>query len=381
LTFFTTKIMVRSLGFDYDKAIQMMTEAGLDALIAVSPENVLYTSGCLIATQKLIRNRLAITVLPKNGEPVFVVCNIEERYARRESWIKDVRAYREHKTNPVDLLADVLKEKGLQGRRLGIDKMYIQAGYYQRLIKQVAGTTFEGSDKLFARMQMVKSPEEIDLLQKAAIATEKSIHAGFETSGEGKTERSIALNIAQNMMKLGVDHIDFLEVYSGKNTLIAQPTAGDKKIKKGDVIKTDIGGVFSGYFSDIARMAVVGEPSDTQKEIYCKIVSIQREVIDNMRPGVRACDLYNLCKKRFHESGLGPLGPHIGHGLGIMLHEEPIIHPFNEEVLKENMVICIEPPYWTSEEGYHIEDLVTIIKDGSRILSNYSDIDEMYVIQ
>jgi len=366
---------------DYNKARDVMTDAELDALIAVSPENVLYTSGCFIETQIDIRDRLAITVLPRNGEPTLIVCNIEESLARRESWIKDIKAYVEFETSPVDLLADVLKEKGLQGRRLGIEKMYIQAEYYQRLVKQMPQTTFVGSDKMFSRMRMVKTLKEITLLQKAAIATEKSIHAGFEMSEEGDSERSMAMSIGQNMMKLGAGRLNFLNLASGKNTCILHHTPGEKKIEKGDVIRIDIGGTYSNYLSDVARMAVVGEPSEKQRKIYSKFISIQREVIKNMQPGVTACDLYSLCKKRFHEAGLAFVAPHTGHGLGIMIHEEPIIHPFNKEVLQENMVICIEPTYFIpGVEGYHIEDLVTITKDGSKILSNYTNTDEMFII-
>ncbi len=359
-----------------------MTNTELDALIAISPENVLYTSGCYIHTQKLIRDRLAMTVLPKDGEPTFIVCNIEESLARRESWIKDIRAYVEFETSPVDLLADVLKEKGLQGRRLGIDKMYIQVDYFQRLVNQMPDTTFNGNDYIFSRMRMLKTSKEINLLQKAAIATERSIHAGFEISEEGDNERSIALNIGQNMMRLGADQIEFLVVAAGNNTAVAHHTPGEKKIKKGDIIRTDIGGTYSNYLSDVVRMAVVDKPSEKQKKIYEKLVSIQREIIENMLPGVQACSLYNLCKKKFNEAGFTFYMPHIGHGLGMMVHEEPIIHPFNKETLQENMLICIEPIHFIPGiEGYHIEDLVAITKDGAKILSNYTNTDEMVVIR
>src|SRR5690625_2477923 len=91
----------------------LMNEKGIDAVIAVSPENVLYTSGVDIFTQQLVRDRLAFTVFSAKSEPTMIVCNIEEGLTREESSIQDIRTYVEIKESPISNLVEVLKEKGL----------------------------------------------------------------------------------------------------------------------------------------------------------------------------------------------------------------------------------------------------------------------------
>ena len=90
----------------------LLAESDFDVVVASSLKNVYYTSGALIETQRRIPLRLALTVLPREGDPTFIVCNIEERHARDESPIEDIRTYVEFQESPIEMLADVLREKG-----------------------------------------------------------------------------------------------------------------------------------------------------------------------------------------------------------------------------------------------------------------------------
>src|SRR4051812_37922133 len=81
-----------------------------DAVIAVSPENVRYAGDVHISTQTSLRDRLALIVWPKGREPIFLVCWIEASYVRSETWIRDIRTYREFEENPMDVLASLLCE-------------------------------------------------------------------------------------------------------------------------------------------------------------------------------------------------------------------------------------------------------------------------------
>src|SRR5579872_482711 len=98
----------------------LLHKSEFDAIVAVSPENVTYTCGVTIWTQRSIRDRLAIVVWPRAGEPSIIVCNIEEPQTRTESFIQDVRSYVEFRVSPVELLAEVLREKGLATGSIGV---------------------------------------------------------------------------------------------------------------------------------------------------------------------------------------------------------------------------------------------------------------------
>jgi len=105
--------------------LQRLIDTGeFDAVIAVSPENVRYIADVEISTQRLIRDRLALIVWAKGQQPVMVLCQVEEGYARQESWIGDIRSFKEFVTPPMRLVADVLREKGLAGARVGCENIW-----------------------------------------------------------------------------------------------------------------------------------------------------------------------------------------------------------------------------------------------------------------
>ena len=84
-----------------------------DAVIAMSPENVPYVAGMQIWSQKVIRDRLALVVWPRQGDPAIIVATNEEGYVREKTWISDVRVYTQHVDSPIAVLVDVLREKAL----------------------------------------------------------------------------------------------------------------------------------------------------------------------------------------------------------------------------------------------------------------------------
>ncbi len=99
----------------------LIADSEFDAVIAASPENVHYVADVEIASQRTIRDRLAYIVLAKGQDPTFIVCQVEEGYVRQESWITDIRPFKEFVTKPTALLGEVLREKGLSRGRVAID--------------------------------------------------------------------------------------------------------------------------------------------------------------------------------------------------------------------------------------------------------------------
>ena len=110
--------MNETLG-NLDSLRTAMDNGEFDAIIAMSPENVPYTAGVGIWSQKVIRDRLALVVWPREGEPTLIVATNEEGYVREKSWITDVRAYSQHQDSPIKLLSDVIQEKCLGAGRIG----------------------------------------------------------------------------------------------------------------------------------------------------------------------------------------------------------------------------------------------------------------------
>ena len=363
-----------------ERFLKLMIKEGIDALIAISPENVLYSTGAYIMSQKVVRERLEIALFPQKREPIFIVCSWEESLVKEESWIKDVRPYIEVKDSPVQFLVNALKEINLERGCIGIEKNYLSADYYEELIKALPNVRFIDSHSIFNKVRTIKEPEEIEILTRAANTTRKAVEAGFLTAKSGDTERQLANQIGINMMNIGVDSLFSIVLGTGERSMLSHPIPSHIKLSDGDIIMVNYGGCFSNYLSDLGRTAVVGKPTSIQADIYKKLVSIQKNLIGAMKIGVQACDLYNKCKGLFEKEGLPFKTPHIGHGLGLSYHEDPMINSLNEEKLQENMVINIEPTLIYNGSGYILEDLILITSNGAKILTESDMSDKIPVI-
>lgn len=353
------------------KLKNLMNEMNIDAIVAMSLENVFYTTGAYILTQKILSKRLAMCIIPYETEPTLVVCSVEESLAKEQSKIRDIRSYIEFKENPIDVLCDVLKEKNMVKGKIGVEMDYLVYNYSTRLHELLPDIKTVDCAQLFDKARMFKTKEEIDLLEKAATSTKKAINAAFELSSPEDTEEMVAKKIMTFMLNSGADDILFSVLGTGRRSILTHPVPNQTKLKKGDIVKVDVGGVYSGYYSDVARNAIVGKPSRSVLEDFTKFANIQKKVIDSCRIGVKFCDLYKQCTDIYHKEGLTMTMPHIGHGLGVGLHENPMINPFNQNKIEEGMVLNIEPISIDVEHsrGYHLEDLILCQKEGPKILT------------
>lgn len=352
-----------------------MHSNGLDAVVVASPENVFYSTGCRIITQITIRDRMAIVLIPFNDEPILIVCETERLQAKIESRIREIRFYTEFKHSPINLLGTILNERGLQESRLGIEMNYISALDLQRLRKKTPNVEFRHCENIFDSMRMIKSEEEIEIMKRAARATRKSIYDAFDATQRGDTELSIAKRMITKLVKGGADATFcpcyFLVLGSGRRTPIAHAAPTDRRIREGELLRVDFGGMFSGYVSDAAAMAVVGKPANRQSRVYRKLVQSHERIIDKIRPGISSAHLYDLCREVFRQNDLPFRVPHIGHSIGLNVHERPMIQPFSIETIRRNMILNIEPSTVPvgGREFYHIEDTVLVTNDGVELLT------------
>jgi Xaa-Pro dipeptidase len=361
---------------------RVMGETGLDALIAVSPENTFYFSGVFIRTQISIRERLAIVVIPREGDETFVVCNIEESLARAQGWLTDIRAYVEFAQTPIEVLARVLQERGLDKGRLGIEARYLSLGYYQEMEQRLSGARMVPADRLFTHIRNIKTPVQIELLTDAFQRTEQAVWNAWSASKPGESEKVVADRMVQEMVKLGADGPRHMTLAAGENTIHPHARPSGRPLQAGDLVLTDCGGIFGGYCSDIARMGVVGVPGKVQRDAYHTLYEAHRETVAKMEPGVTFAQLYEHCKQAFVRRGQVLSNPHVGHNLSLLGgHEEPLIQPLEHEPMRPGMLICVEPSlHVDAQTRLHLEDLVLITDRGSRIL-RWWDAKDLFVFR
>ncbi|UVO35704.1 Xaa-Pro peptidase family protein [Bradyrhizobium arachidis] len=347
----------------------LAVELGVDAVVAITPENVVYASNVFLMSPGL-RTRQPFVILPAAREPIALVATTEYRQMLDESWIKDVRSYVEFAKDPADALAEVLIEVGLDRGSIGIEFDYLSAKSHGQLSRKMPEAKFIDTGKSIASIRAVKSEDEVRLLEKIAKQTHRAVLDAMSASRLGETERVMANRIVDGIVNGGADGMRFVIFASGPRTRYNHASPTDRVPLKSEIIRFDVGGKYGAWGSDFARTYSTGEPTSLQRDTYRKLWDIHTATINTVRPGMAAEEPYFFCKKQFENAGLELTMSHIGHSFGIEAHESPMIRPGEKTKLKAGMVINIEPGV-TDAAGtvYHLEDLFVVTDQGPRLLT------------
>ena len=352
---------------------QSMQAEEIDVLVATSHDSVFYLTGAYKIPARSIPTRLAAVVIPASGEPTLVACVITRALVEKSSAIRKAVFYREYVDSPTEFIGDVIRSMGLQNGRIGIETTALAAGFYDELRAQLPGGTFAAADHIVERVRMVKSPEEIALLARGAMATDRAIRKAFLTARPGEMEKAVQTRISVGILEEGADLVEHVTCGAGETAALAHPEAQMRPLQSGELIRTDAGGIFSGYMSDLARTVAVGEPTREQEEYYEALYRIHSTLIDAARPGITGKELHAMCLDLFQRRGLLFAYTITGHGIGLGQHDAPIIGPDTAFPLEENMVINLEPAHRNLNAIMHIEDTIVITPEGGRILSRSAD--------
>jgi Xaa-Pro aminopeptidase len=356
------------------KTRRAMEAHGLDAVVATSPENVAYVSGAAPPSQKTVRARLAAAIVPLHGETEIVAVALEGPVVRTQCRLDSIRLYEEFVEDPVEVFAESLRARGLSSSVVGSEETHLAYTDHQKLAAALPGVRLVGVDELFSALRTIKTPAEIDKIRDIGVAAERIAGEVCASFGAGATEREIANFVAERYAEAGGDGLTMLVVGSGPRSAAVNAPPTGRVLERGDVVRIDIIGTKAHYHSDVARTAVVGEPTADQQRVYALLYGVHRRCLEALRPGVLSSEVYRIYREAMDEAGLPPYH-FVGHGLGITLHEEPFINELKSIPLEEGMVLCIEP--LTLIEGHYgmqIEDEVLITADGYEPFSEVGDL-------
>ena len=378
-----------------------MRRDGLDAVVATSPENVTYASGFWPMSQWIRRGPQNYVLVPGEGggEPCIVASTglidlIADRVFGVDVAITDVRRYglfavetdasaaldpvekrlgtmlaaKDHGDAVAGLVA-AIKERALDRAILGVDDLGILPVYWDRLVQALPQAKLIRATDVFRHARAVKMPSEVERLRRAAHIAEHSINAALAVAKEGATEIDMALAFhGQTIREQGAPVLGCLA--AGPHTAFANVQPSERRVARGDIIRFDVGGRYNHYRADIARNAVLGQPSAKLATYHRAIRAGLLRAIEMVKPGVRAADIFERSVETVRREGIPHYKRnHVGHGIGLDGYDAPDFSPSSKEVLEQDMVICLETPYYElGFGGLQVEDMIRVTADGFETL-------------
>ena len=221
-------------------------------------------------------------------------------------------------------------------------------------------------------MRETKTKAEIENIKKAAKISDNAIEyaTNFALENDNLTENQISAEIEYFMKKNGSIRPSFDTIaISDKKTRLPHGMPSNDIVK--NILLMDIGALYEGYCSDITRTVILDENIKNYLEIYNIVNSAKKEAEKNIKWRIYEKELELIAREQrgeFKEYFIHSLG----HGVGVEIHESPAISSKIKEdvILKEGMVITIEPGIYTDDFGVRIEDLYLVKKNGFEKLSN-----------
>ena len=260
---------------------------------------------------------------------------------------------------------------------VGFEEHYITYADYQEYKRKFKINNFVETEHIIEKQRMIKDEDEISNLINACNITDECFKYIISYIKPGMTEKQIAKEI-DDYYNERTDGISFETIVaSGENSSKPHAVPTNRKIQNQDIITIDMGCKVNGYCSDMTRTIFVGKPTEEMKKVYDLVLNNQKFALTQYKEGCSTRQVTKMIENNFKLYGYD-LVHALGHGVGLEVHEPPIISERNDAMLRENMVVTDEPGiYIPGKFGVRIEDTVQIGKFGSTVLTNS---DKNYVI-
>ena len=269
-----------------------------------------------------------------------------------------------------ETIRDLLKRSSIGLTTCCFEGTYMSVDVFQQVCDTLNETEFLSFD--FASLRIVKREDELKFLRQAFNIADESFAAMLPQLKVGMTENEARIILETEMLRRGSKEPSFATIVaSGYRSSMPHGVASDKVMERGDFVTFDFGAMYKGYHSDMTRTIVLGKASDEQKELYSIVLEAQQRGVASIKEGVTALEIDSICRDYIKEQGYGSNFRHgTGHGVGLDIHELPVVSPKSKDILRSNMVVTVEPGiYLPGHMGLRIEDTVIVTKEGCEVLT------------
>lgn len=273
-------------------------------------------------------------------------------------------------------VAKAAKADGAQSANLtvGIEDS-ITLAEFRKFEGTFANCKLHETSGLVVGLRTVKDADEVARMRAAQAITDAAFAHIVGFMRPGMTEREVQLELESFMLRSGASGLAFSSIVAtGANGANPHAIPGDTRLEAGQCVVMDFGARARGYCSDMTRVVFIGEPDARLRDAYAVLVEANEQVERMLRPGVIGADAHELAERILAEGGYaGKMGHGLGHGVGIDIHEEPVLAPRNKQPLEVGNVVTVEPGiYLPGEFGMRLEDFGIITEQGFDVFTRTS---------
>ncbi len=334
-----------------------LAELGADALLVSHLPNVRYLCG--------FSGSAGLLLVAESKATLFT----DSRYtfqAREEVVGAEVRIA---KKGVLRALREALRRDRRRFRRLAYSASHVTVADKHSLeANGGGGIRWVQDGNLVEKLRAVKDARELATIRQAAILVSDVFCRTLRLIRPGVSELELAAEIEYGIKRGGGSGPSFETIVaSGERSAWAHARPGSKLLSKSELVVLDQGAIIGGYCSDMTRTVCLGRASPRARDLYGAVLKAQQAAKQAIRPGVTAGDVDHAARASLKSSKLDRYFTHsTGHGLGLEVHEMPRLGKAEQTVLREGMVLTVEPGvYLEGFGGIRIEDDVVVTAQGS----------------
>lgn len=235
------------------------------------------------------------------------------------------------------------------------------------LAKAPAAPQLRETGDFVRALRAVKEPAEVARMKAAQAITDAAFSYIITFMKPGMTEREVQVELEDWMLRHGASGLAFSSIVAcGANGASPHAIPGQTRLEAGQCVVMDFGARAWGYCSDMTRTVFIGQPDQKMRAAYEVLRQANEQVEAAIKPGVTGAEMHQMAEDILAQGGFaGKMGHCLGHGVGIDIHEEPVLSPRNKAPLAPGNVVTVEPGiYLEGEFGMRLEDFGVVTEEG-----------------
>jgi Xaa-Pro dipeptidase len=343
----------------------------LDAAVITDPDNLMY----LTDYQTTGYSFFQALVVPLDGEPFMVTRAMEESNVIERTWVEHTRPYRDT-GDAIQQLNDALREFGLTRGTIGYERnSYFFPAYQQdRMAQAFTDGNLLDCFGIVEDGRVRKSPAELEVMRRAAHATEAGMQAGLAACEPGVSENEIAAEISAAMFRAGGEFPAVMPyVTTGPRSMIGHATWEGRVAQPGEHVFLEVGGCYRRYHTAMMRTAVLGELTPSLEAAQDRMKHALTAIHAEFRPGMTVSDADMVARTIIEDNDVGArLVTRSGYSIGIAFPpswDEGYIISLkagDKRVLEPGMTFHMIPWMWgvDGDKSCGISDTIRVTAEG-----------------